>query len=531
MALSKPQKDRRSSIKGKGKLAMTATALLIVSVISLAACAPAANNSNSDNDANSQQMAEEESFSTAADFTKRSTGLYPDVQTNAEYQNSGNRGCSACHDNLFDLDKDNGTYTHITTYIGLKKATYNGDCVVCHFSKTGTAGNIMSENIHVLHYSDSQFVNANGNCWSCHVTDTNESGEIVLKLFEDVQYDGTYGGYPDAITNAGTPEWVERRGWESGFLSGVSVISEPDIKVDVDQNASEEEDEFLIMNYRRIDENDQYADIDPETWSLEVTGVGKPGSYTLEDLKAMPQTEYTATQWCLVAGYNTAMVDNMPMKGVLLRDFIEAVGGIDDGINTITPVSADQWTAIFPGGSTDLQSYIDNNAMIVLENYGHDLTIPQGGPAKIFVPGTGGTVTVKNLTELRFETSDNPPKVDTTAQGFIDANKAIDINTSWFDNDGVTGKVGETLALEGASYGWSFGDLDHAIDKVLISFDYGLNWTEIDAPDEFDPDQWVHFTVNWTPSEAGTYIVKAKAVDKNGIEQGTDSNLIVVVGE
>lgn len=128
MALSKPQKDRRSSIKGKGKLAMTATALLIVSVISLAACAPAANNGNSDNDANSQQMAEEEeSFSTAADFTKRSTGLYPDVQTNAEYQNSGNRGCSACHDNLFDLDKDNGTYTHITTYIGLKKATYNGD--------------------------------------------------------------------------------------------------------------------------------------------------------------------------------------------------------------------------------------------------------------------------------------------------------------------------------------------------------------------------------------------------------------------
>ena len=74
------------------------------------------------------------------------------------------------------------------------------------------------------------------------------------------------------------------------------------------------------------------------------------------------------------------MFDNRPMRGVKLSDFIEAVGGVEAGANTVTPVAVDGWTAIYPDGATDLQSYIDNDAVIVLERYGHDLNIAQGGP-------------------------------------------------------------------------------------------------------------------------------------------------------
>ena len=95
----------------------------------------------------------------------------------------------------------------------------------------------------------------------------------------------------------------------------------------VDQATSAEEDEFNILNFERIEGEDAYDQIEKsvndDSYRFTVEGVGKPGEYTLDDLKAMPQTEFTAAQYCYVAGYNTAMFDNMPMKGVKLSDFIE----------------------------------------------------------------------------------------------------------------------------------------------------------------------------------------------------------------
>lgn len=105
-----------------------------------------------------------------------------------------------------------------------------------------------------------------------------------------------------------------------------------------------------------------------------------------------------------------------------------------------------------------LQSYIDNDAVIVLERYGHDLNIAQGGPVEIFVPGTGGTATVKNLVGIKFSKTDNPPVYSDIAVPSIEAGALINMNTSWFDNDGVQAKVGEPVTLEGASWGWTFGD-------------------------------------------------------------------------
>ena len=81
--------------------------------------------------------------------------------------------------------------------------------------------------------------------------------------------------------------------------------------------------------------------------------------------------------------------------------------------------------------------------MIVLERYGHDLNIAQGGPVEIFVPGTGGTATVKNLVGIKFSKTDNPPVYSDIAVPSIEAGALINMNTSWFDNDGVQAKVGD----------------------------------------------------------------------------------------
>lgn len=495
---SKRGEGRRAH--SRRKFALGAAVCLLALAACLAACAPSTAPQPTDTNAAMAETGESDggdadasttgSFSTAADFTDVSTGMFPDIQRNAEFQNAGNRGCAACHDDLFTLDKNNGSFVHITNQVGMKKGSYNGDCVVCHYQKMGTAGNIMSENLHVRHYSSPEFVNANGNCWSCHVTDTDEGGNIIMKLFEDVKYDMRFGGYPNEDET--DIHWLERHGWDEGTFSGVVREADPKLDVQVDQATSAEEDEFNILNFERIEGEDAYDQIEKsvndDSYRFTVEGVGKPGEYTLDDLKAMPQTEFTAAQYCYVAGYNTAMFDNMPMKGVKLSDFIEAVGGVEAGTNTVTPVAVDGWTAIYPDGATDLQSYIDNDAVIVLERYGHDLNIAQGGPVEIFVPGTGGTATVKNLVGIKFSKTDNPPVYSDIAVPSIEAGALINMNTSWFDNDGVQAKVGEPVTLEGASWGWTFGDAcNYEVDKILFSLDYGQNWTEVDSPDSFDP--------------------------------------------
>lgn len=457
-----------------------------------------------------------------ADFTDRDTGLYPDVQENAKYQNSGNRGCVACHDDLFQVDKDNGTYTHITTYVGMKQGRYSADCKTCHSINIGTTGNVMSENIHVAHYSSAAFVEANGNCWSCHSIVKNADGTVEMQLFEDVQYESTYGGYFNANESDATVKWTKDRGFETGYMSGVSVEAKPAVDVTLDQEPNAEEDEFLILNYQRIDREDAYADIDPQTWTLEITGVNEPRTFTLDDLKALPQTEATVAQWCAVNGINGAMADNMPVSGVLLADLIEACGGLTDDANAMYFTCADGWYPSSEG--TTVQNLIDSNAMICLGNYGHDLTVTQGGPAKLLIPAAVGAISAKNLTQISFEHSDEPVILGSDAGLYP-------INSSWFVNDGVEATAGQTVSIEGAAYGFCSSELDMHPVQVKFSLDYGKTWVTYDVPEDFDPQQWVHFTFNWTPAEAGTYIAKVVAVGADGSEQPTASSLIVTVSE
>lgn len=181
-------------------------------------------------------------------------GMFPDIQRKRSSKTRAIADAAACHDDLFTLDKNNGSFVHITNQVGMKKGSYNGDCVVCHYQKMGTAGNIMSENLHVRHYSSPEFVNANGNCWSCHVTDTDEGGNIIMKLFEDVKYDMRFGGYPNEDET--DIHWLERHGWDEGTFSGVVREADPKLDVQVDQATSAEEDEFNILNFERIEGED-----------------------------------------------------------------------------------------------------------------------------------------------------------------------------------------------------------------------------------------------------------------------------------
>lgn len=521
----------KTRLNRRSKLAACTLAVIacLALCVGMAACAPQAGGPASSEELANTGDAEEGAdaalpASPIADFTERSTGMFPDIQNNDKYQNSGNRGCAACHDNLWEVDKNNGTYVHITPYVGLKKATYTGDCMACHATSVPRNGNSMAENIHISHYSNNAFLEANGNCWSCHAMSKDKNFETTTKLFDEVKYDAGFGGYP-TNDSEDTIAWNKSRGFESGFLSGVTIDSDPQMDVKLDQATNEEEDEFRCVNFVREDGDDVYSSIDANTWKLKVTVNGKETEYSLADLKAMPQTETVNAQWCVMNGFNSGMTDNMPMKGIAIGDLVKAVGATDANAANFTCM--DGWFGL-GNENLGIQYLIDNEAIIVLENYGHDLDPLQGGPAKLFIPGTGGSASLKNLGAIEFFKTDTPGTISYMA---LELGAAYTVNSSWFDEDGVTGKVGQPMTFEGSAYGWHIGEWECNPTQIKFSFDYGMTWQTIDVPADFDPDQWAHFTLNWTPKEAGTYILKASAVGADGAEQLGVSNLMVTVTE
>ena len=510
--------------------------IFVVCVLALAACAPQANNAAASDKPAAEQSDAQDTGGPAIvsdvtmmnDFTDRNTGLYPDEMMSSTFTNAGNRGCNSCHADLWEL-----TYTleptHIVTHTGYDKKGDILACLSCHSFQVGRTGNYFGDLIHTAHYSSDSFVDNSGNCWSCHSMVSSApgayndgNGNYNIKLFEQVKYTDALGGYFDG-NNEHTRGWVNSRGWSTEYLSGVTTTNDLNADVAISQPVSEEKDAYIVENWGPVKD---MADWD--SWTLDVQGVNNPQKLTLADLQAMPQTETTATQTCSVNGVNGSLVSNIPIKGVLLADLIDACGGLADGANQMYPVGVDGWTGEgFEGIS--VESMIERGAIVALEYYGHELTYEQGYPATIAVPGYGGSTWCKNLVSLTFEKQDQAFDPIKEALAFAEGG-VLTVNSCWFDNDGVSATAGQPVTLKGFTWAWG-GVHDGGLDSIRFSADYGLTWQTIAIPESNDPDQWTYWEFTWTPEKAGTYILHVNGLARDGAEQFKDASVIVKVTE
>lgn len=49
--------------------------------------------------------------------------------------------------------------------------------------------------------------------------------------------------------------------------------------------------------------------------------------------------------------------------------------------------------------------------------------------------------------------------------------------------------------------------------------------------EDFDPFQWVRYSMQWTPTQAGSYQIKVNATDDQGNQMGNPITLFVTVEE
>ena len=523
-----------SVVRRKELAAMVAVAFTLAAALAIGAlwgCSPTqAGGSESEPMSGTAKGGEEISTVESVNFLDNSSGLYPDTYTNSEMLNIGNRGCNACHDDLFDVMTNHPGNTHILFSVGYdKKLTYK-DCEPCHRAHGSTTGPYFGDLIHASHYSSQNFVDNNGNCWSCHALNSaGNPGDYQFMLWDDFKNSEAVGGFV-AGTNSSVRWWVESR-TGSDYMTGVATEESPQIEAEFNQDVTDPSDVFIVNNWgeeitEKGGEPYSFADVVDQNAELSISGVKNPRTFTLEEVRAMDQVDFTAQHSCGTNGLGGSLVANIPCTGVKFSDLIEMCGGLADGVNAITVKGEDGWSSI----ELPIDAYMENG-YLVTKYYGENLTADQGAPWVLACKGYPGVQWVKHVSSVDIHANENVTNFYKNKYAKT-SDLIFPVNAMWFDNDGKTFKLGEPVELSGAVWSWT-GVVDE-LDTISISTDMGVTWTEFDVQGElsdFDPDQWVRFTMSWTPSEAGTYNVKLKGTDVSGNSMSEPVSCVIRVEE
>lgn len=513
-------------------MAMFAVALVgCCAALALTGCQPA--DAQSEPDA----VLNEDRVTYDGTFTERDAGAWGDTQY-ATAMNADNRGCNACHDDLFDVLPTGNVGSHEVYKEAAygKVYTYN-DCITCHGGdesggKTaGGSGPYMATTIHGYHYSTPGFTEElGGNCFSCHEVDVAKNELGMWDVLKYTQYVGL-GTIAD-----GTEPWIEGRGYSTGTVTGGTVAS--GIKLDnvtVNQDPSDPKDLYgaTNMDFPEI-EGDT---VDGKEYTIAIKGVKNERTFTLDELRAMPQTDVTFTEMCMTNGKNGGwFVTNIPATGVLISDIVEACGGYADGVQSFSAGGYDGWgynqlaNPRSPGAATyPIDTMLDPNAMIALEYWGEPIDGFDGGPALFVVPGAPAMVNSKWVSEVDFLTE--PASIETFSTWNPERFSVME-SAAWFtpSSDGQEFKVGEPVKLDG--YAFTFPEQGtNAVESIEISADYGKTWTTIDVPENYDPDQWLRWYAEWTPEKPGTYCLTVHCNSASDYTAGNDGNVLITVVE
>lgn len=518
------------------KLGIALAVVALCGLLSLAACAPAAqapaSNDAKDGTPATEQGADSADTTTASmtgtgtvmkDFLDRSSGQFPDTFTNTDMLNAGNRGCNACHEDLFEMIKILEPQ-HIIVSTGYGKSGTIFDCFGCHTRHVAETGPYLGDLLHGYHYSSPTFVENNGNCWSCHAVKTEQTysrdGDYDFLLWEDIKYSPQMGGYVDGGDDYN--EWWNKarddQAWTTGFFNGVTVDTEPKITMEYDQRITPVEDAFVCDNFVR-----DLASMNTTDHGIEVFGgVKNPRSFTYEELAAMPQETWTATQTCSTNGLGGSLISNIEWTGVPISYLVEQCGGLEDGVNQIY-YTTDEAERGFPTGSDDGRG----NAATVAEMGNHLLALQMNGeamgdswgPYVIVQRGMPAGAWVKHMSTIEFAKEDEPHFLydpSWCVDNPKDTSTHFWLNAGWLNNDGVTFSMADGVDLSGWGFGWSSVKDGLTVKQFKVSMDYGQNWETFDIPAGMDPYQWVTFNMHWDPPAPGTYVLKLDAVNENG---------------
>jgi DMSO/TMAO reductase YedYZ molybdopterin-dependent catalytic subunit len=263
-------------------------------------------------------------------------------------------------------------------------------------------------------------------------------------------------------------------------------------------------------DFYRIDTALAVPAVDPDTWTLKVTGmVEREVELDFAALLAKPMTERYVTIACVSNEVGGDLIGNARWLGWPVRELL-AMAGPMAGADMVLSRSKDGWTA-----GTPLEALTDNrDALIAVGMNGEPLPLEHGFPVRMIVPGLYGYVSAtKWLTELKVTRFADDIGYWTprgwSERGPIKTSSRIDVPRA-----GRAVRAG-TVPFGGVAWAQHTG-----IGKVELRVNRGAWQAAVLAPG-ISHDTWYQWQLA-LPLTPGQYEVQVRATDLKGVPQVED---------
>jgi len=414
------------------------------------------------------------------------------------------------------------------------------DCGGCHLLDPGGYGEVAND-LHLAHMQSPEFTKVyGGTCDSCHIVKP-DGGAYTLWDIEKYNLFARTDDYTKALMSVRGIASGQPLGWQMDSTPKVSATFSQDVYTRLSTNSAAAaaenglvpRDSYLIATWPLPG---KWRDKDK--WTLAVSGLGAKGTKTLDysQLKAFKPVTKAITLECVVNTTGGSLCSNVRYVGVPLKQVFEKLGIKQDAAATCLNFIGDDghWFYQDPAKIWSGQAYLVYG--FYQDGKYQDLPMAHGGPVRLMFTDTGGLSNYKWIKEMTLTSDPTPfmgqyPIPSTGTQNQKDFAKALthSLNVSVVrpSADGATYKLGEPVHLEGYINSWYGGYL---VTKLSMSSDLGQTWSDFPVKTKGqDPDQWVYWWMDWTPTKAGTYMLKFKAENGGAYKMDPPSSLILTV--
>lgn len=412
--------------------------------------------------------------------------------------NADNRGCDSCHqDGLADLVR-NMQYKHFDLETGLGTSIGVQDCLMCHNDSSWLQHGLTKQFgslIHGIHSRDT----FKGDCMSCHSATADGQG---MALWDIAKYDVLSGIL--SVENVGGNFSYDQD--KLGGSLGLTWWPMGDSELDGLLNDAFEEKSLNTELF--------------ENWEISISGmVDKPFSITLGELiEQAPSETFISSEQCILNPPAGEFLANAEVTAVPLSWLLEKAG-VQEGATTIMPFGADTYT----GYPNTLDNIASEGGWLVYKVNGEPLSYLDGYPCRVWFPDHSFPMSVRWVNEIVIGNDDLHWNEGFGIAGvFGGAGSWIgdDESSAEFANkpnvaicntyEGQIVPVGTPYKFEG------YADaINEQVTAVEFSMDGGATWTRFDTSDS-DKKKWVYWTFEYTPEEAGAYVLNVRAVSGDG---------------
>lgn len=347
-------------------------------------------------------------------------------------------------------------------------------------------------------------------------------------------------------------DWIEGIDRRLEVMSAVPLVLSTPVSLLAEHRITPKQYLF-VRNIQDLDIGMNMEPMPLAGWEVELVGLIKPYRVVIraEDLPKMEQVEYEMILQCSGNGrneykdipgtpWNQGGVGNVRFSGVPIKAILEKYNvTVDPQVKFVTAEGHD-----LPMGmeKPDFEHSIPvapilERGILALKLNGEPIPGIHGGPVRLVIPGLFGTMQVKWLQTLRFETAESPNFYHATE--YRVPNRLLKVGERFkftLDNSRPTWDIrlmsyilypeaGATLKAGPVTIsGVAYNDGSARIESVLVSCDKGQSWqpTKFEIPES--PYAWYQWMIQ-ANLKRGAYEIWARATDALGRSQPLDGSI------